>query len=70
MTQTNILGVLVVVAGAVLLGFAWRASQAPLDQMSQAVTGRFMDRTMWYLLGGVVAVLGGIALMFRGAMHG
>lgn len=64
MSQTRIIGLIAPVAGAVLLVFAWRASNAPLDQMSEALTGRYTGNTMWYALGGVVV---GTALLFRGS---
>ena len=70
MTQTNIIGLVVLALGAVLLFFAWRASQAPMDQMSEALTGRFTGNTMWYLLGGVVAVVAGVGLLWRGYANG
>jgi len=70
MTQTNIIGLVVLAVGAVLLFFAWRASQAPMDQMSEALTGRFTGNTMWYLLGGVVGVVAGAGLLWRGYAQG
>ena len=70
MSQTNIIGLVVLALGAVLLFFAWRASQAPVDQMSEALTGRFTGSTMWYLVGGVVGVVVGAGLLFRGYARG
>lgn len=66
MTQTNIFGIVAMAVGLVLLLFAWRASNAPLDQVSEALTGRFTGNTMWYLLGGVVGIVAGAALLIRG----
>jgi len=66
MTRTSIIGLAVLAIGFVLLFFAWRASQAPMDQLSEALTGRFTDNTMWYLIGGVVGVVVGAAMLFRG----
>ena len=66
MTQTNIIGLVLLAAGTVLLFFAWRASQAPMDQISEALTGRFTGNTMWYLLGGIVGVVVGAAMLLRG----
>jgi len=66
MTQTKILGLVALAVGLVLLLFAWRASNAPLDQVSEALTGRFTGNTMWYLLGGVVGIVAGAALLIRG----
>ncbi|MGY6411747.1 MAG: DUF3185 family protein [Alkalilacustris sp.] len=70
MTQTNIIGLVALVVGAVLLFFAWRASQAPMEQMSEALTGRFTGNTMWYLLGGIVGVVAGAGLLLRGYARG
>ena len=70
MTQTNIIGFVALVIGAVLLFFAWRASQAPMDQVSEALTGRYTDNTMWYLVGGIIAFVAGAGLLFRGYTQG
>lgn len=70
MTQTNIIGLVVLAVGAVLLFFAWRASQAPIDQMSEALTGRFTGNTMWYLMSGLVGVVAGAGLLWRGSAQG
>lgn len=70
MTQSNILGVITLTIGILLLFFAWRASTAPVDQMTEALTGRFTGNTMWYLMGGIVATVGGLALLLRGYSRG
>lgn len=69
MTQSNILGLVVLAVGALLLFFAWRASNAPLEQMSEALTGRYSSGTMWYFVGGVVGVVAGAALLYRGSIR-
>ncbi|TCO69126.1 DUF3185 family protein [Rhodovulum euryhalinum] len=66
MTQSSIIGVVALAVGVALLFFAWRASNAPVDQVSEALTGRFTGNTMWYLIGGVIAAVAGVALLFRG----
>lgn len=63
MKTDQILGVVVLVIGIVLLVFAYKASNAPVDQLSNALTGRFTDRTMWYLIAGIAAAVGGAALL-------
>ena len=65
MSQFNIFGLVALAVGALLLFFAWRTSNAPLEQMSEALTGRFSDGTMWYLVGGVAGVVAGAALLLR-----
>ena len=38
-------------------------NEAPIDQLSNTLTGRFTDRTMWYLIAGIAAAVGGAALL-------
>jgi hypothetical protein len=65
MKPIQIVGVAGLAVGAILLGFAYHASNAPLDQLSETLTGRFTDRTMWYLvLGGAAAVAGVLLAVF------
>ena len=66
MKPLRIVGVIVLAIGVVLLGFAWHASQAPLDQLSNALTGRFTNETVEYCLAGVAAVVGGGWLALAG----
>jgi LPXTG-motif cell wall-anchored protein len=54
------------VIGLVLLGLAYHASNAPMDQVSNAITGRFTDQTMWYLILGIAAAVGGVLLVAFG----
>jgi preprotein translocase subunit YajC len=66
MSQSKIIGLVVLAIGGLLLFFAFRASQAPADQITEALTGRFTDNTMLYLIGGLVGVVAGIGLLMRG----
>jgi drug/metabolite transporter (DMT)-like permease len=66
MQPMRILGVVVFAVGVVLLGFGYHASNAPLDQLSNTLTGRFTDRTMWYFVLGIAAALGGALLAVFG----
>lgn len=59
MTTHQIFGAIAVVLGALLLGFAYQSSNAPMEQLSEALTGRYTDSTMWALALGVCAVVGG-----------
>ena len=62
MKPLQMLGVVAFVIGAILLGFAYHASNATLDQLSNTLTGRYTNQTMWYVVIGAAAALGG-ALM-------
>lgn len=70
MSQSRILGLVALIVGGVLLFFAWRASSTPVDQVSEALTGRFTNNTMWYLVGGLIGVVAGLALLLRGRKAG
>jgi drug/metabolite transporter (DMT)-like permease len=65
MARNQILGAVILVAGVIILGFAFNASDAPLERVSETLTGRYSDRTMLYfLIGGISAVGGGLLFAF------
>lgn len=66
MRLTQIIGMGVLVVGVVLLVLGYHASQAPLDQVSNTVTGHYSDRTTWYLVGGAAAVVVGLIAAVAG----
>ena len=55
----KLLGIILVVIGIILLVFGFNASQSLGDQVTETFTGRFTDETMWYIIGGAVAVVVG-----------
>ena len=66
MKPIQIVSVVVLVVGVILLSFAYHASNAPLDQLSNTLTGRFTGETMRYLVLGAAAVVGGVLLFLFG----
>jgi len=66
MKPVQIAGIVVLAVGAILLGFGYHASNAPLDQLSNTFTGRYTDQTMWYLVLGAAAALGGALMVLFG----
>jgi LPXTG-motif cell wall-anchored protein len=66
MRITQILGAVALVIGLALMGLAYHASNAPMEQVSNAITGRFTDQTMWYLILGIAAAVGGVLLVAFG----
>jgi len=66
MNVIQILGAVALGVGVLLLFFGLQASEAPVDQVTSAVTGRYTETTMWYLGGGVAAVIGGGLLLLFG----
>ena len=66
MNISQVSGIVFVAVGAILLGFAYNASNAPLDQLSNALTGRYSDQTMWFIVLGAAATIGGGVLVALG----
>jgi uncharacterized membrane protein YeaQ/YmgE (transglycosylase-associated protein family) len=67
MNPMRIAGLVAAVVGAVLLAVAWRASNAPVEQVTDALTGRFTDRTMWLMVAGVAALVAGVLVTLVGS---
>ena len=62
MGTPKIIGIVLVVVGVLLLFFGYQASQSMGEQLAETVTGRFSDETMWYIIGGVAALVAGAFL--------
>jgi hypothetical protein len=61
----RLVGMALFVMGVVLVVIGLNASDAPADQLSNAITGQYTDRTMWYLVVGIAAaVTGGLLAAF------
>jgi len=37
-----------------------------VDQVTEAMTGRFSGNTMWFMIAGIVGVVAGAALLLQG----
>jgi hypothetical protein len=66
METKRIAGLVLLVVGAVLLYFGFQATDAPLEQARESITGDYSDQTMLYLIGGAAAAIGGLALLVIG----
>jgi uncharacterized protein YjeT (DUF2065 family) len=62
----RILGIVLLVVGVALLYFGAQATDAPLEQARETLTGDYSDQTMLYLIGGAAAAIGGLALLITG----
>jgi hypothetical protein len=65
MSTNKIIGIVLLVLGAVLVFFGLNAADAPLEEASEALTGRYSDQTMYYLIGGAVSAVVGIVLLLK-----
>jgi hypothetical protein len=66
MGTKKIVGLVLLVVGAVLLYFGLQATDAPLEQARESLTGDYSDQTMLYLICGAAAGVGGVALLLVG----
>jgi Protein of unknown function (DUF3185) len=66
MGSNRIIGIVLLVVGAVVLVIGMNASHSVGDQVSKSFTGRFTKETMWYLIGGGAAALFGLLLVAGG----
>ena len=57
MPSKQLLGLILLVVGAILLYFGWQSTQSVGDQLTEAMTGRFTDEAMWFLMGGAIALV-------------
>lgn len=63
----RILGIVLIVVGALLLYFGYQKTGAVTERAKQTITGDYTDRTMLYLVGGAAAGIAGIALVVLGS---
>lgn len=64
--SNRILGAVLLVVGLILLAFGVHASDSFTDSVKESVTGRYTDKTMWYLIGGSALTLVGAAVALFG----
>lgn len=67
MHWTRILGIALLVAGAIALFMGWNASESLTEQVSETLTGRYTEDTRRYLIAGGVAAVVGLVLLVFGA---
>lgn len=63
MSKNQIIGIVLLVAGVILLYFGYEASQSVGEQVVEGVSGSFTDSTVWYLVLGAAAAIGGLAML-------
>lgn len=66
MPVSKMVGIALAVAGVVFLIIGLNATDAPMEQVSEAVTGKYTQNTMWYIAGGLAAIVGGGFLAVSG----
>ena len=67
MEMKRIIGVAVLSIGVILPGFAYHSTNAPMERISDAMTGRYSNETMWLFAAGTAAAVGGGLLALFGS---
>lgn len=65
MSTSKILGFGLLVLGGILLYFGYNATEAPVEKIGEAITGKYSEETMAYLIGGGVAAVAGLLLLLK-----
>lgn len=66
----RVLGVMLAVAGAVVLWMGLKAKDSLTERATEALTGRYSEGTTLYLAGGGAALAGGVLLVLFGGGGG
>jgi hypothetical protein len=65
MKNSKLIGIGLLALGAVLLYFGFNATNSVAEEIGEAITGRYSDETMIYLIGGGVAAVAGLFLLLK-----
>lgn len=65
MESKKIIAIVLLALGAILLYFGFNATQAPTEEIGEALTGQYSDNTMMYLIGGAVAGVAGLVMLLK-----
>ena len=60
MGASRIFGVVLLVAGLIVVALAYTSSQSMADQTKHFFTGNFRDKTTWMMLAGAIATVLGV----------
>ena len=66
MNTQRMAGIALLVIGLVLVVVGMNASDSLADQWNNFFTGHYTDTTMWYIFGGIAAVVVGLFLTLYG----
>lgn len=63
MNLNKVVGVVLLVVGLMLLYFGYQSTETVTEQISESITGRYTETTMWYLIGGGAAAVAGLVMV-------
>lgn len=70
MRMSLAIGMAVAVAGAMLLAIGLNAADAPVEQITEALTGRQSQRTEWSVIGGAAMLVAGAVMAGAALVRG
>lgn len=65
MNNSRLIGIGLLALGAILLYFGFNATDSAAEEIGEAITGRYSDETMMYLIGGGVAGVAGLFMLLK-----
>jgi len=65
MKPFKLIGIALLVLGGVLLYFGFHATNSPMEELGESLTGKYSDETMMYLIGGGVAAVAGLFMTLK-----
>lgn len=63
--MNKIIGLALLVAGAILLYFGYTEYNSTASQVTEMVTGNPTDNAVWFLVGGAVAAIVGVGMLLK-----
>lgn len=65
MSNSRIIGLVLLTIGIVLLVFGFQASESLSEKLHETFTGRFTESTTWYFILGAASAVAGVAMLFK-----
>lgn len=65
MSKYKLIGAVLLALGGILLYFGFNATDSAVEEIGEALTGRYSDETMMYLIGGGVAAVAGLFMVTK-----
>jgi uncharacterized membrane protein YidH (DUF202 family) len=65
MNMRRLIGLVILIVGIVLLLFGINSTQTMGEHIVEGTTGRYTQMTMWYIIGGIILIIGGLGLCIK-----
>jgi hypothetical protein len=64
--SSRVLGLVLLAVGVALLLFGVNATDSVADTLKEGFTGKYTDKTMWFIIGGIAAAVAGLGMAVLG----